>query len=569
MATNKKFLTVLMVSQLVNFTLTGCEFVQTTNTTSTPVSSQTSNQPSDFSSTPLPDPAVTAEQPVNNTQSSDLVDLPQVIDFIEGITLVNAEPRTSSSVIEVQLMTLNRNKMKLGFDAQCADGNWESYNFSRMVTVPQNQVVTVSVQFMDWDGNITPCYKKTFIQDSTGPDILFQRYPTASLEEGTGFSLVLLVTDSLSSVSSVKCEMSYVASFVPSPSKPSPTSEDLAPQVVSRSCLAGASEINITSMSSGSYTFSVQANDELGNSSQNSVSWSVVSTTRGLVQDVLVNDYKKVDVLFVIDNSGSMAYEQKSMAQRTSNFLSVLHGLDWQIAVTTTDPRNVALGDGNLIPITGLPVGSYVLNSQAISESSAQTLLSNTLQRKETGSGIEQGVNAVYRMIEKYNAGSAAIRSFLRSGAQLAVVLISDEDESANTVKNDPNKLIELIHNMFDGQKRFSFHSIITRPGDSACLKSGGATFGERYNTLSQLTGGLVGSVCEMDYSAQVNGIAQGVRDLLKTLTLQCEPLQNFGITVTKNGAVVSAPFKVEGVNLKFDQELDPGQYQVIYRCLK
>ncbi|MCK6598726.1 MAG: hypothetical protein L6Q37_10210, partial [Bdellovibrionaceae bacterium] len=88
------------------------------------------------------------------------------------------------------------------------------------------------------------------------------------------------------------------------------------------------------------------------------------------------NDYRKIDILFVIDNSGSMEYEQKSMAQRTSQFLTLLHGLDFQIAITTTDPRNINLGDGRLVPIKR-DSGGYIIDSnQEIT--SAQTQLSQT-----------------------------------------------------------------------------------------------------------------------------------------------------------------------------------------------
>src|SRR5690606_34653408 len=100
-----------------------------------------------------------------------------------------------------------------------------------------------------------------------------------------------------------------------------------------------------------------------------------------------LDEYRKVDVLIVIDNSGSMEYEQRNMAQRVRNFISILRGLDWQIGVTTTDPRNVTLGDGRLVPIHGTK-NQYIFDS-AMDEDQAQNLLGLTLQRPETGSGTE------------------------------------------------------------------------------------------------------------------------------------------------------------------------------------
>src|SRR4051812_4792872 len=45
----------------------------------------------------------------------------------------------------------------------------------------------------------------------------------------------------------------------------------------------------------------------------------------------------KVDILFVDDNSKSMAPEQQKMSERFSTFIQSLAGVDWQIAITTTD----------------------------------------------------------------------------------------------------------------------------------------------------------------------------------------------------------------------------------------
>ena len=47
-----------------------------------------------------------------------------------------------------------------------------------------------------------------------------------------------------------------------------------------------------------------------------------------------------IDILVVIDNSGSMSQEQANLATKLSPLLSSIAGADWQISVVTTDPRN-------------------------------------------------------------------------------------------------------------------------------------------------------------------------------------------------------------------------------------
>ena len=45
----------------------------------------------------------------------------------------------------------------------------------------------------------------------------------------------------------------------------------------------------------------------------------------------------KVDILIVNDNSASMDAEQKKMGTRFGSFVSAFNGIDYQIAMTTTD----------------------------------------------------------------------------------------------------------------------------------------------------------------------------------------------------------------------------------------
>lgn len=545
---SKKTQTLSISLLLIN--LVSCDFVQTTGVTET--TSTTSGTSDGTSTLPASDFTISRDPNANPPAQGDNSTLPPTQptepDLIieEGFSINADAERTASPAVQLELRTLSPHTVKIGYAMDCSDGVWETMAPAIGWQLRDlNAVSTVTVRFQDWEGSLSPCYRKSIIHDNQGPDILFPKYPASILEEGASVDMSVSITDKLSKVISVKCKLNDIQ----------------------KDCYSGLNEVKITSLPQGDYRFTVEAEDELHNLSTQSVSWKVNSLTRNLVQDVLVDNYKKVDVLFVIDNSGSMQYEQQSMGQRTSQFLSILRGLDYQLAVTTTDPNNISLGDGRLIPIKGV-TGRYIIDSSQ-DESSAQTQLSQTLQRSETGSGAEQGIRSVYRAVERYNANDNNMRSFIRTDSQLAVVLISDEDESANTTKNDPQNLLNLISTTWSAQKRFSFHSIITRPGDTACRSTHGYSYGERYKIMSDLTGGIIGNVCEMDYANQVKGIAEGIRNLLKTITLQCSPLPNSPIKVFKGGVAISSSFVVEGVNLKFATELEPGMYTLQYSCLK
>ncbi len=53
--------------------------------------------------------------------------------------------------------------------------------------------------------------------------------------------------------------------------------------------------------------------------------------------------YDKLDILLVIDESGSMTKEHESLSTRLNDLLSAVSDSDWQIAITTTNPMSCLL----------------------------------------------------------------------------------------------------------------------------------------------------------------------------------------------------------------------------------
>ena len=318
----------------------------------------------------------------------------------------------------------------------------------------------------------------------------------------------------------------------------------------------------------GNYIFKVVAEDVVGNVAENSMTWMETDLLKEMQKQVAVSD-ASVDILFVVDNSGSMAQEHKNMAQRIANFVEKLDRLDWQIAMTTTDPTSwVSNGDGRLLSFRS---GKKLLkSSDPVAE--AQADLSATIQMSTNGSGSEQGIYATYRSLERATAGEEPNRTFIRSTAHLSVVLISDEDESASGAKNMPDNLISYVKNTWGGKKMLQFHSIIYKPGDTTC--STGHTQGYRYREMSAKTGGIEGSVCELDYGALLAKIGDGVRNLITAVELDCQPqdLNRDGVVdimVSLQNGMAPPAFSVSGNKLIFANPLPNGSHSVTYYCLK
>lgn len=166
---------------------------------------------------------------------------------------------------------------------------------------------------------------------------------------------------------------------------------------------------------------------------------------------------QKTDILFVIDNSGSMLEEQEGIARELPTFIAELKagaGLaqDFRVGVTTTSVylRADINGDGvpeptqhfdqppydeagRLQPVhaaDGTETGERFLES---GDPQLVEKFRDLVQQGTGGSGQEAPFEAVRRALaEGKNPG------FLRDGARLLVVLVTDEDDCSSTEREPP-----------------------------------------------------------------------------------------------------------------------------------
>lgn len=305
-------------------------------------------------------------------------------------------------------------------------------------------------------------------------------------------------------------------------------------------------------------------------------SGSYISKTKSIT----ISDISKIDVLIVVDNSGSMAPEQKNMGDRFGSFIDKIESLDWRVAVTTTDMQgsnsNKDKYDGLLLPISGLS-NRYFLDSKVDNKADAQRYFSSTVQRSESGSGYEQGIAATYRSVERSLVTGDNNGAFYRSDAALAVVVVSDADETAQggsknlTSKSVPENLVSLVSNRWPG-KPFIYNAIVVQSGDTACKAvSGNEDYGKTYEKMAALTSGVVGSVCADDYSSQLASIGSGLSKVVRSVSLDCAPVDSNGdgkvdLSVSISGVSTSA-FTVSGSLVTFDNALPQGKVEFSYTC--
>ncbi|MCC7383738.1 MAG: VWA domain-containing protein [Deltaproteobacteria bacterium] len=165
------------------------------------------------------------------------------------------------------------------------------------------------------------------------------------------------------------------------------------------------------------------------------------------------------DILFVVDNSGSMADEQEKLAQNFDRFIDAItdHAADYQIAVVTTDleaPGGEQAGlreysakaafpwtvDVSNVVSTcsaagvdhgcfrGPDAGQRLVRSSATRDAQIAAFRDN-VRVGSCGSGAERGLDAMVEALRKAAPGGCN-EGFLRPEANLVIVLVSDEEDT-------------------------------------------------------------------------------------------------------------------------------------------
>lgn len=367
----------------------------------------------------------------------------------------------------------------------------------------------------------------------------------------------------------------------------------------------------------GYHVLTVQVVDNNNNPTIVPITYGIFNGTTNPCKDVIVGESKmpSVDIVIVVDNSQSMQDSQKNMAQRVGSFMDKFKGLiNYRIGIITTDGLGVAykaansssydlrpeLGRGSLLK---LPNGAYFLDS-SMDLATAQSYLSQTIQRPEIGNGAETGLTTIKQLVQRSKGTLGALsnypqfasneatantnaKAFLRADAALIAIVISDEDETphpsdanaASASITTPQGLIDGIKSLYP-DKYLELSGIIIAPGDSVCLKEQQADnaysrFGSSYMTVAQITGGKIGNICADDYGAQLSQLGSQLAAIGKRIfALNSFAADKDGdgkadvVIKDLNGNLIATKYIVNGDKIEFETAIEAGkQYNVEYYC--
>ncbi|MFP2958272.1 choice-of-anchor D domain-containing protein [Myxococcus sp. 1LA] len=268
----------------------------------------------------------------------------------------------------------------------------------------------------------------------------------------------------------------------------------------------------------------------------------------------------KVDVLFVVDNSGSMMEEQQSLGQNFAAFLSAANvaSVDYRIGVTTTGldpspggwsecPGGAQGGEnGRLFPVDG----SRPRIITPATPDAAGVFANNT--RVGVCHWNEQGLEAAYRALADpllYNNDDPRTPQledgnggFLRDDARLAIIFVSDEEDfSTQPVSFYETYLLALKGN---DRSKLSVNAIVGPADLSRCPTS--SSSGSRYIQLAEATGGVVDSICTPNWAGSLENLSDSTFGANRKFPLTETPEDPGSIVVDVDGVRVTSGWQYD-----------------------
>jgi hypothetical protein len=338
----------------------------------------------------------------------------------------------------------------------------------------------------------------------------------------------------------------------------------------------------------------------------------------------------QVDFLLIIDDSSSMLEDQLKLAAKLSGFAEKLSALsvDWQMCVTVTRDQYIGTKTGAAKSadaakwVWGYPVDwsgnsgtSYILKkSSNFTTAKIDSIVKDTINKIGAGaeeSGDERGIRAAYYSFSgDANDPLKKSKNCYRAGSAVSVILISDEDERSvagqvSRVKQSeidyvnglnppkpitfiakaleasdyPANLLTQAKSVFGGTARFSYNSIIVKPGDTACeaeqdAQATASHSGTFYAEMSRLTNGGSTSICEADYSKNLELFASLLINYQKDFALRCAPIAaSFKVKITSAAGLDitnTVSYTFSGANILFNKDLVQGtKLDFEYYCQK
>jgi hypothetical protein len=282
----------------------------------------------------------------------------------------------------------------------------------------------------------------------------------------------------------------------------------------------------------------------------------------------------KVDMLWIVDVSGSMAEEQQYLGQNFNALINQLVGAghSFQLGITTTDicdsqvPDDlsqrvcpVEYGGDATTHLRGSFVGQAGRKVLKSSDSDIIQKFNEYTAQGVDGSGFEHGMKAAHLALEKVLAGQN--EALLRDDAFLSVIVVSDEqddgiglsqtdayhghnffEEGLTTFRYTEDDMIGYLQGL-KGAGKFSISAITPTRNADGTLCSAPHTApkeeGTQYIEAAEKSGGIIQSLCDTNWSQSLAKIGMDIAAQTSQIELPSVP-DKATIKVYVNGVLTT-----------------------------
>ena len=276
-----------------------------------------------------------------------------------------------------------------------------------------------------------------------------------------------------------------------------------------------------------------------------------------IIQEHIQEEIPILDIVFVIDNSGSMGVFQGELSNQMTAFMNVFlsTGADFHLGFITTD-RGYLQCSG---------VVCWIDNLSANPVDWAQGVIS---QISVGGSAIEKGIEMAKRFFENtdYDTGGAPGTSFWRYDSTTVVIYVSDEPDFSVGSWNAYTLFFDALKPDVDMMRHFA----VIGDHPSGCGFQYGSIwrtvgFGAGYWDMVQRYNGEWYSICATDWGNQMQDLANTVTVRSRFPLDEPDPIES-SIQVLINGQVTASGWSYDSVtnSVVFDEGSVPEANQTI-----
>lgn len=207
-----------------------------------------------------------------------------------------------------------------------------------------------------------------------------------------------------------------------------------------------------------------------------------------------------VDILFVIDDSGSMYTHQKNMQDNVdlfTNGIATNKFVDYHIGViTTSDNYSAHLNNGGGV----LSGRTKFIDRSTVN---GMDILKQNIMVGTSGSGWERVFDPLNLALTEPNLSGRNV-GFYRPSAYLAIVIITDAEDQSD--KFDANQIHQFLLNMKkgDSSKILSYGVIIPTNDSTGCSRDEYNAPPRRIEDFFSLTKGQFYGLCDPDYGTKL-----------------------------------------------------------------